>query len=139
MALMCVLPTLEGVQSLNKLAQNKDTFICDFVSIVKLCQFEIYTMYVDLEKQYSQDQFHAFVDLVTLKNNALWVEWWIDLESHVEFVGFFFIQHLYMLRKINKTTKYQCTFANKGFITELDRRFPIQDLMNATNIIYLQY
>ncbi len=88
MALMCVLPTLEGVQSLNKLAQNKDTFICDFVSIVKLCQFEIYTMYVDLEKQYSQDQFHAFVDLVTLKNNALWVEWWIDLESHVEFASF---------------------------------------------------
>jgi hypothetical protein len=26
--------------------------------------------------------------LVTLKNDALCVEWWIDPKSHVEFVGF---------------------------------------------------
>jgi hypothetical protein len=35
MGLTCVLPTLEVMQSLNKLVQNKDTFICDFVSAVK--------------------------------------------------------------------------------------------------------
>jgi hypothetical protein len=34
MGLTCVLPMLEAMQSLNKLAQNKDTFICDFVSAV---------------------------------------------------------------------------------------------------------
>jgi hypothetical protein len=45
------------------------------------------------------------MDLVTFKNDAFYVEWWIDLESHVEFVGFFFIQRMYMLRKIDKTTK----------------------------------
>jgi hypothetical protein len=50
MGLTCVLLMLETMHSLSKLAQNKDFFICDFVSIVKLCQFEIYTMYVDLEK-----------------------------------------------------------------------------------------
>jgi hypothetical protein len=94
---------LEVMQSLSKLAQNKDTFICDFVSTVKLCQFEI--LYVNLDKPYFQDQFQAFVDLVTFKNDALYIEWWIDLKSHVEFAGFFFIQHLYMLRKTNKTTK----------------------------------
>jgi hypothetical protein len=54
-------------------------------------------MYVDLEKQYSQDQFQAFMDLMTFKNDALCIEWWNDLKSHVEFVGFFFIQQLYML------------------------------------------
>ncbi len=41
MGLTCVLPMLEVVQSLSQLVQNKDTFICDFVSVVKLCQFEI--------------------------------------------------------------------------------------------------
>jgi hypothetical protein len=72
---------------------------------MKLCQFEIYTMYVDFEKQYSWDQFQAFMDLVTFKSDALCGEWWIDPESHVEFVGLFFLQHSYMLRKVHKTTK----------------------------------
>lgn len=38
MGLICVLPMLEAVYSLNKLAQNKDTFICDYVAATKLCQ-----------------------------------------------------------------------------------------------------
>jgi len=32
MGLTCVLPMLEAMQGLNKCAQNKDMFICDFVS-----------------------------------------------------------------------------------------------------------
>ncbi len=76
---------------------------------------------------------------MTFKNDALCVEWWTNLQSHVEFVGFFFIQHLYMLRKTNKTAKEvsmvtrddwvcvyqnvkdQCTFVAKGLIVELDK------------------
>jgi hypothetical protein len=50
MGLTFVLPMLEAMQYLSKLAQYKDTFICDFVLVVNLCQFKIYTMYVDLEK-----------------------------------------------------------------------------------------
>jgi len=53
MGLTYVLPMLEVVQNLSKFVRYKDTFICDFVSTMKLCQFDIYTMYVDLEKQYS--------------------------------------------------------------------------------------
>jgi hypothetical protein len=49
LGLTCVLPMLEAMKSLSKHAQNMDTFICDFVSAVKLCHFEIYNMYVDLE------------------------------------------------------------------------------------------
>jgi hypothetical protein len=37
MELMCVLHMLETMQSLSKLAQNKDMFICDFVLAMKLC------------------------------------------------------------------------------------------------------
>jgi hypothetical protein len=53
MGLRCVLLMLEVMQSLSKVARNKEIFICDFVLAVRFCQFEIYTMYVDLEKQYS--------------------------------------------------------------------------------------
>jgi len=35
MGLTCMWPMLEVVQSLNKLAQNKDRFICDFVATMK--------------------------------------------------------------------------------------------------------
>jgi hypothetical protein len=37
MGLTCVLPMLETMQSLSKLAQNRDAFICDFVLAMKLC------------------------------------------------------------------------------------------------------
>ncbi len=47
MGLTCVLPMLEVIQSMSKLVQNKDTFICDYVAAVKLGQVELYTMYVD--------------------------------------------------------------------------------------------
>jgi hypothetical protein len=67
----------------------------------------------------------------------------------VEFVGFFFIEHLYMLQKTHKTTKEvsmvtrddwvcvcqnvkdQCTSIAKGLIAKLDKWFLAQDLMNA--------
>jgi hypothetical protein len=38
---------LEIMQSLNKLAQNKDYFICDFVATMKLTQVDLYDLYVD--------------------------------------------------------------------------------------------
>ncbi len=46
MGLTCVLPMLETVHSLNKLAQNWDIFICDYVAITELCQTKLYTMYI---------------------------------------------------------------------------------------------
>jgi hypothetical protein len=50
MGLTCMLPMLEAIYSLNKLVSNKDTFIRDFiVAIVKMCEVELYTMYVDVE------------------------------------------------------------------------------------------
>jgi hypothetical protein len=48
------------------------------------------------------------MDLVTFKSDALWIEWRTDLELHVKIVSFSFIQCLYMLQKIDKTTKGKC-------------------------------
>jgi hypothetical protein len=48
------------------------------------------------------------MDLMTLKYDALWIEWRTDLELHVKFASFSFIQCLYMLQKTTKTTKGKC-------------------------------
>ncbi len=64
MGLTCVLPMLEAMQSLSKLAQNIDYFICDFVVVVKLTQVDLYNLYVDPKCHFSHDQFQHFVDLV---------------------------------------------------------------------------
>ncbi len=56
MGLTCVLLMLEVVQSLNKLAQNRDCFICDFVAIMKLTQIDLYNLYVDLKCHFLHDQ-----------------------------------------------------------------------------------
>jgi hypothetical protein len=57
MGLTCVLPMFKEVQNLNKLAQNKDYFIYDFVATIKLTQVDLYNLYVNLEQHFSHDQF----------------------------------------------------------------------------------
>jgi hypothetical protein len=57
MGLTCVLPMLEEVQNLNKLAQNIDCFICDFVVVMKLIQVDLYKVYVDPKCHFSHVQF----------------------------------------------------------------------------------
>lgn len=49
MGLTCVLPILEITQSLNKLVQNINYLIYDFVTIVKLTQDNFYKLYMDFE------------------------------------------------------------------------------------------
>ncbi len=57
MGLMCVLLMLEVMQSLNKFAQNRNCFTCDFVVAIKLTQVDFYNLYVDPEWHFSHDQF----------------------------------------------------------------------------------
>jgi hypothetical protein len=55
MGLTYVLPMLEVVQDLSRLAQNRNCFICDFVVVMKLIQVDLYELYVDLECHFSHD------------------------------------------------------------------------------------
>jgi hypothetical protein len=47
MGLTCVLVMLEEMQNLNKLAQKKNCFICDFAATIKLTQVDLYNLYVN--------------------------------------------------------------------------------------------
>ncbi len=71
MGLTCEWLMLEGMQSLSKIVQNKNYFICDFVVVVKLIQVDLYNLYVDLECHFSHDRFQHFVDLVEFKYDTL--------------------------------------------------------------------
>jgi hypothetical protein len=54
MGLMGIMPMLEAIDALTKFALVCDTFVFDFVSVVKLCCVELYNMYLDLETKYAQ-------------------------------------------------------------------------------------
>jgi hypothetical protein len=71
LGLTCVLPMLETIQSLNKLVQNEECFICDFVEVVKFIQVDLYTLYVDPKRHIFCDQFQKFGALVGTSYDAL--------------------------------------------------------------------
>jgi hypothetical protein len=49
---MCITPMLEVVHDLNKFAQNRDTFVCDFVRARMMCCADLHTLYYDAKKKY---------------------------------------------------------------------------------------
>jgi hypothetical protein len=55
MGLTYIMPLLESVHVLIKFTQTHDTFLCDFVNVVKMCCVELYNMYSDLEKKYGAE------------------------------------------------------------------------------------
>jgi hypothetical protein len=52
MGLACIMFLLELVHALIKFAQVCDTFVCDFVIVVKMCCAKFYNMYFDPKKKY---------------------------------------------------------------------------------------
>ena len=54
LALPCVLSLLECMNELMKFAQSKDVFISDYILTVKICQVDLYTMYMDPETSFQK-------------------------------------------------------------------------------------
>ncbi len=81
----------------------------------------------------------------------------IEPTSRIEYVAFRFFGHTYMQYKcctlmgvlswvsrvdwlvVVEEVKKQCSSATQRLIEELDQRFPSQEIMNATDIIYPQF
>jgi hypothetical protein len=112
---------------------------------------------VEPDHHFSHDQFESFVDLVEFKFDVLPTIWYLEPTTQMDYATFCFKEQFYMLHKIDKCTrvvsmvtkedwvvvcqdvKKQCTYVIKGLILELDKRFLAHEVMNATNIVYLQY
>ena len=52
LALPCLLPLLESVNSLIKYAQSSHVYVSDYIAAVRICQAELYMMYVDTESSF---------------------------------------------------------------------------------------
>jgi hypothetical protein len=59
----CIILSLENIDSPVQFAQQQDVFICDLVVIVKICQWQFYTLYND-GLSFSIDEFLAFKGLL---------------------------------------------------------------------------
>jgi hypothetical protein len=45
MGLICIMPLLKVVHTLIKFVQGQNTFVCDFVTSVKICCVELYNVF----------------------------------------------------------------------------------------------
>ncbi len=62
--LPCIFPMLEYVNGLMKFVQSRDVFMCDYITIVKHCQGDLYKMYINLNTSFQANNFLVFIKVV---------------------------------------------------------------------------
>jgi hypothetical protein len=74
-ALTCFLPLLETLHYLVKFSQQRDVFICDYLAAVKVCQGQLYSLYLDPATCFRSDSFTEFSDLLACQNRTISLVW----------------------------------------------------------------
>ncbi len=89
LSLACLLPLLEIVHVLIKFLQQKDVFVCNYITTIKMCQVHIYELYNDLETCFVYDVFKDSKDVMSCKHDNIYL-WWItfDLDLNATCVEF---------------------------------------------------
>jgi hypothetical protein len=86
--LACILPWLESVHVLIKFAQFRNVFACDLVTIIKVCQGDVYNMYYDQTSKFIVDSFWAFKSLLELKHDNIHMCWIVDAKFGIPHLAF---------------------------------------------------
>jgi hypothetical protein len=89
MGLMCIKPMLKALCALIKFAHACDTFVCDFVTNVKLCCVKLYKLFFDMETKYGEEHFKTFLDLHDSSNDQLLVTWWTNSTKNIQYAIFY--------------------------------------------------
>jgi hypothetical protein len=76
-----LLPLLGVVNILIKFAKRNNIFICNFVTIIKICQADIFMMYSDPFTSYQHEHFQVFCDIMDNSSTTIMQNWIIDLNS----------------------------------------------------------
>jgi hypothetical protein len=157
LALSCILPLLEAVQSFIKFAQVGNVFISDFIAAVKICQADLYMMYCDSATSFQGLHFQLFTDVVNDHSYSISQEWVTNLNNGAESLGFRIHGHTYSAHMVDlvsgekksisredfcalvSSVKGQCAAAAELLISQLERRFPDCDIMEALGVIFPQY
>jgi hypothetical protein len=82
--LAILLPFLEEVNNLMKLAQARDVFVVDYVSIIKLCEAYLFSHFVDLDIAFKFDVFYFFKSLVSSSHDLFIMKWILNLNTCME-------------------------------------------------------
>jgi hypothetical protein len=75
LSLACILPILEIVHSLIKFFQGNDNFICDFVSVVKIYQPQLYSLFVDPTTKFQVEMFYEDLALLDCVHESITLNW----------------------------------------------------------------
>ena len=158
LTLPCLMPMLHSVNSLIKFAQSPACYIVDFISAVKICEGDLYRLYVDPAFAFHGEEFNTFRSLADDTSMVIEQDWLFCYnreEDHLVFkiAG---VTHMALMRsvafpgqweEVNKIDREvilgevqrQLTSAAKHLIEELEKRFPQQEVMCALGICYPQY
>jgi hypothetical protein len=88
LALPCILPLLESIDSLMRFAQSRDVFVSDYIAAVKICQAKLYQFYCDPETSFGRSHFQQFCDIVDDHSFTITQEWMTDLTDGSESLSF---------------------------------------------------
>jgi hypothetical protein len=77
-SLSCLISMLKCLHSLMQLGQNRDIFICDYLTVLKRCQAEITSYYIDEKSKFQHDAFWDFKALVGMRHVTIPMRWVYD-------------------------------------------------------------
>jgi hypothetical protein len=86
--LAILLPLLEEVNNLMKLAQAQDVFVVDYVAIIKLCEAYLFSHFVDLDTAFKFDVLYSFKSLVSSSHDLFIMKWILNLNTCMEDLTF---------------------------------------------------
>jgi hypothetical protein len=66
-----VMPLLEVVHFLIKFAQLRNMFVCDFITMVKTCEGDVYRMYYDIHSSFQGDVFMNFQAVINCVHESI--------------------------------------------------------------------
>jgi hypothetical protein len=75
LGLAYILPLLESMHALIKFAHMRIIFVCDLVVVIKVCQGDIYNMYLEQNSNFTTDIFWAFKSLLEFKHENIHLKW----------------------------------------------------------------
>jgi hypothetical protein len=83
-----ILPLLKSMHVLIKFAKMKDVFVCDLVAAIKVCQGDLYNMYLEKSFNFTANTFWAFKSLFECNHENIHTKLIPNLNSKLQHLAF---------------------------------------------------
>jgi hypothetical protein len=157
LSLSLFIPLLECVNHIQKFAQLRDSYICDFVNSINHCKGELFRHFVDSDTAFTDTRvFHNFKAIIENRSLAMDFIWLPDMNTSKEFLNYNVLDANHNCYRISEegedvfiskiefnftiiAVQAQVTSAAKLLIQQLDEKFPDVDVINALGVVFPQY